>query len=241
MPQITHMNQSCHPHERVTPHAWISHVTGKVWMTRIARKNESCHTYECVTPHTWISHVTGKVWMTQIAHMNASNHTYKEVKSQVKSHTTDPSYVNDSCQTYEWVMPHVRMRHVSHEPLITNEWLRLHIWMSHATHTNASRHTWKTNHVWMTQITHINVSPHTCRSVQLAYREFREKKLQVIKGIYVLHCATLCCKVLQSVAVRYNVLHNVFQCVFYQNGPCNLCVVVCCSVLQCAAVCCSVL
>jgi len=45
--------------------------------------------------------------------------------------------VNESCHTYEWVMSHIWMSHVTH----TNE--SCHIRMSHATHTNKSWNTYE--------------------------------------------------------------------------------------------------
>jgi len=65
--------------------------------------------------------------------------------------------VNESCHTYEWVMSHIWMRHVTH----TNEschsygWVMLHIRMSHATHTNASCHA---DMLWTSHVNYTNES-----------------------------------------------------------------------------------
>ena len=83
----------------------------------------------------------------------------------------------------------------------------------------------------------------------------------------VLQCVAVCCSALQCVVVRYSVLQlsavscselqcftvicsvlHGFSCTNRTKNPnryrcvvlCNLCVAVCCSVLQCVAVCCSV-
>ena len=53
------MHKSCHTHEWVMSHIWMSQVT---------HMNESCHTYEWVMLHIWMSHVT---------HMNKSCHKYE--------------------------------------------------------------------------------------------------------------------------------------------------------------------
>ena len=58
---VTHMNESCHTHERGMSHAGMRHV---------AHMNESCHTYERVMSHVWMSHA---------AHMHESCHAYEWV------------------------------------------------------------------------------------------------------------------------------------------------------------------
>jgi len=70
--------------------------------------------------------------------------------------------MNESCHTYEWVMSHIWMSHVTH----MNDWVMSHIWMSHVTHMNdtyeshmnESCHTygWITyecvvSHIWMNE------------------------------------------------------------------------------------------
>ena len=59
------------------------------------------------------------------------------------------AHANESCLTYEWVIPHM--------PCLTYEWVMFHIWMSHVSHMNESYHT---HHV-----THINESCHSCECV----------------------------------------------------------------------------
>jgi len=50
--------------------------------------------------------------------------------------------MNESCHTYEWVMPHIWMSHVTHinKSCHTYEWVMSHIWMSHVTHINEAYH-----------------------------------------------------------------------------------------------------
>jgi len=66
------------------------------------------------------------------------------------SHVT---HVNESCQSYEWVMSHMWMSHVNHmnESCYTCEWVMSIIWMSHVTHVNESCHTYECvmSHIWM--------------------------------------------------------------------------------------------
>jgi len=80
--------------------------------------------------------------------MNESYHTYELVISHVwMSHVT---YVNESCQTYTWVISHV--------------------WMSHITQVNAShhKHKWVVLHVWMNHIYRcICIIIHLCTSMYI--------------------------------------------------------------------------
>jgi len=139
------MNESCHSHERVMSHIWMSHGT---------HMNESYHTHEWVMSLTWMSHVT---------HMNESCHSHEWVMSLTwMSHGT---HVNESYHTYEWVMSLTWMSHVAHmnESCHSHEWVMSLTWMSHVTHMNESCHTyeWVTSHTWMSHVTHMNESHHS--------------------------------------------------------------------------------
>ena len=52
---------------------------------------------------------------------------------------------------------------------VTYEWVMSHISMSHVTHINESCHTyqWVMSHVWMSPVTHINESCHTYTSTSV--------------------------------------------------------------------------
>ena len=73
--------------------------------------------------------------------------------------------MNESGHTYEWVISHIWMSHVTHmnESCHTYEWVRSHIWMSHVTHMNEACHTyeWVMSHIWMSHVTHMKESCHT--------------------------------------------------------------------------------
>jgi len=75
--------------------------------------------------------------------------------------------MNESCHTYEWVMSHIWMSHVTHmnESCHTYEWVMSHIWMSHVTHMNESCHTyeWVMSYIWMSHVPHTNES---CRTYE---------------------------------------------------------------------------
>ena len=64
MSHATHIDESCHTHEWVMSHTWISHVP-HISMSHAKHMNESCHTYEGVMSHIW-------------AHTNKSRHMTSE-------------------------------------------------------------------------------------------------------------------------------------------------------------------
>ena len=115
-PCVTHMNESCPTYEWVMSHTYecvISSSHSPVsheWMSDATNMNESCPTYKCVMSnicrHSLYSNSTrGPVslsWMSHVTHMNESCHTH----------------VNEWCRTYEWVMCHLWMCHVT----LMNEW-----------------------------------------------------------------------------------------------------------------------
>jgi len=89
-----------------------------------------------------MSHATRVVWMSHGTHTNESCHTYEWVMPHLwMSHGT---HTNESCHTHKWVMPHIWMSHATHmnESWHTYEWVMPHIRMSHATHMNESCHVW---------------------------------------------------------------------------------------------------
>ena len=81
------------------------------------------------------------------------------------------THMNASCHTYEWVMSHTWMVHVTHkwchitrmdESCHTYDSFMLHIWMSYVTYMNESCHTceWVTSHARMSHVTHEWVTSH---------------------------------------------------------------------------------
>jgi len=67
--------------------------------------------------------------------------------------------MDESCHTYQWVMSHISMSHVTrmNESCHTYEWVMSHIRMSHVTHTNESCHTyeWGMSHICKKPVIHI--------------------------------------------------------------------------------------
>jgi len=142
---VIQINESLHTNEWVTPRKWMSHGV---------QTNESWHTCKCVTSHfhatpqhhsSWVTpytciYIYMYEWntlhrrMSHGTYMNGSCHTSN--RSAVA--TAAPLHVNESRHTYEWVMSHM--------------------WMSHVTHMNESCHTYERgmSHIWMRHLTHMN-------------------------------------------------------------------------------------
>ena len=129
-----------------------------------------------------------------ITHVHESRHMYEAGMSHIWT---------SLCDTYEWVM--------------------VHVWISHVTHMNGSRHTckWVMSHTWMSHVTHRN---EPCRTYGWAMYDVSVATQRQC----VLQCVVVWCSVLQCVAVWCSVVQcGAVRCSVVQ------CVAVCCSVLQC--------
>ena len=198
-------------------HIWIRHVTYD-WV--MARMNES---YD-----VWMSHVAYE-WV--VSHINESRHTWM-------SHVThDGTHMNET-------------RHIRHEQVLYS------LQRQHAQWTLQTKR--KNNLSTYSGMTH---SINTRDLVRLNYRRVCSRKISPVTPFPTAHTThgygvrihwyvhiwhTLCCSVLQCVAVCCSVLQCGAVCVAVR-GYTDMCiysahcVAVCCSVLQCVAVCCSVL
>ena len=114
------------------------------------------------------------------------------------------SYMYESCHTFEWVMSHTRMCHVTHmnESHHTREWVMSHLWTSHVTHTHASCHTheWVLSHVWICRVTHVKQSCHTQKWVISAYEN--TDTVFPYTRICMRHVCVIC-------------MHHVYMCVYF--------------------------
>jgi len=164
------MSESCHTHEWVMSHTWMS---------QDSRINESRHTPHflspCarklsgwVMPHTWMSHVMQKteshhahVWVmsrTWMSHVTCINESCTHLTSYLLALESSRG---ESCHTHEWVMSCKRLSHIMHmyELCHACKWVASHalwvtshtsllvslpskpLWMSHDTHMSESCHT----------------------------------------------------------------------------------------------------
>jgi len=153
MSHVTHINASCHTCQCVVAHirqgicGWYAegvlelHVMAHIRMSHVTHMNESCHTYGWVMSH---------ISMRRGTHINISWHIFDgefvdgmlmEFPDRMSWHT----HKNESCHTYEWVMSHKSMRHVTHisASCHTHQCVMSHTSMHHVTHINASCHTYQ--------------------------------------------------------------------------------------------------
>jgi len=108
MSDVTHMNESRHTYECVTPHIWMGHAT-RMNASCLAYMDESCHIFKLVTSHIWMSCVT---------RTHETCHTHGWVMSHIWR--SDGTGVNELGHTYEWVVSHIWTCHITHMG-----WLRL--------------------------------------------------------------------------------------------------------------------
>ena len=120
-------------------------------------------TWEVTRRTVWLFHV----WL-KACHDSYNDSFLQSVTCLQNSSTCVKLNVclSQSWHTYEWVVSHIWMSHVTHmnESWHTYEWVISHIWMSRDTHMNEScRHTyeWVMSNIRMSRLTHMNESSHT--------------------------------------------------------------------------------
>jgi len=97
MHHTTHVNESYHTCECITPHSCdAAHhtcdcITQHMWMHHTTHVNASHHTCECITPHVWVNHTT---------YVNASHHTWE----CITPHSCDASHHTCECITQHMVV-----------------------------------------------------------------------------------------------------------------------------------------
>ena len=140
--------------------------------------NEPCHINQWIVTHVWKLHVTyvNKSCNTQqrlegLHHEHVVTNVVTNDKASVSGRSTCTNLIsninlirniNESCHTYEWVMSHIWMSHVTHmnESCHTYEWVMSHIWMSHVSYQShqeyqCSCHTYESCHtLWESCYTH---------------------------------------------------------------------------------------
>jgi len=155
------IDESCHTHDGVMSHVWMSHVP-RMNVPILQMSDKSYHTHEWIMSPTQICHDT---------HIYEACHTCKWVVSHTwMSHIT---HMNESCHTHDWVMSHIwsvtshmNMYH-SHEYAIphthhSREYVIPHTWICPVTHI----------HTWNRKKSHDSLRAcHSC----LKYKE-KEKK-----------------------------------------------------------------
>ena len=160
-------------------------------MSLVTHMNQSCQTSECVTWH---------ISVLLHCHVPLLKCTCAcESKCACHMWISKGAHIDESRHTYEWVLPHVRMSHVTHinELCYTNEWMTWHI--SALLHT----HEWVLPHIWMNRVTHISAAAlprargNTSARARLRCRLLRS---------WWSRTGFMCCSVWQCVAVFGSVL-----------------------------------
>ena len=148
MSRVTHMNESCSSYEWIMSDIWMSRVTdmneschryewvmSQIWMSHVTHVNEPWHTREWVTWNIRMSHVMHMnnfidafSCVSWLIHMCDVTHSYlwydpficvtRLIHMNNRCHS-----INQSCQTYGWLMSHIWTSHVTHmnEPCYTYE------------------------------------------------------------------------------------------------------------------------
>jgi len=105
----------------------------------VARTNASCRTYECVMSHVGMRHVTRTNVTCNLRLTNLRCHsmdkTYQQYEWALICQRLLVPYTNMSCHTYECVMSHTRMRHVTraNTSCHTHECVMSHVRTRHLT------------------------------------------------------------------------------------------------------------
>jgi len=139
--------------------------------------------------------------------------------------------IKASCHTYEWVMSHIQMSHVTHMNVSCHLWLRLHV-----THMNESCHTyeWVMSHIWMSHVTHMNESCHKwiCHVTYKCVIPHMNASCRIwlshvtYEWVCLCICLSLCLCISMSLCLHVFVSMGLFVCL-------SVCLCVCVSVCLC--------
>ena len=149
--QISQQDNVCRQHEyRAVSATWWTPCHVRV--SRVSHLNESCFIYDGPCPtYEW---VMSYIWMRHVPLMNEScvlhmGQVCRQHERGCVFTTRDTlSRADESCLTYEWVMPRMN------ESCLTYEWVMSHIWMSHVSHMNESEFC----HIYERFMTHVCMS-----------------------------------------------------------------------------------
>ena len=142
---VTPINESCHTYKRVRSHKWMRHVT---------RMNEWHHTRECFKSYISLE-CTSHVSLHTLAKIHTRTHTHTHTHRNV-GNSSLTCRVYPRC-TYEWVMSHLYTSHVLYinASCHTHEWCIPHAYESIVPHTCKRRFT-HMNALWRLQYIYEN-------------------------------------------------------------------------------------
>ena len=129
----------------------------------VCRKQTSCVTSANESRDIWMSHVT-REWV--MAHPSCHFWMWRVTNELVVPQTDASGY------TYEWVMSHTQMSHVTYrnESWHICEWVMSHIWMSRAANRCVMSYMSASCHTWMSHVTYEWVMSHTWHEHRLFSR-----------------------------------------------------------------------
>jgi len=135
---VTHMNETCHIRDE-SQHmcTWVQTewLIVHSWMKRrhVTHMNETCHIrdesqhmctwvqtewlivhYMCDMTHSYVWHDSWDIGVTSLHPHECRLSDWLFIHGW--SNVTPIPHMNESCHTYEWVMSHIQMSHVTHIP-----------------------------------------------------------------------------------------------------------------------------
>jgi len=154
----------------ISPHRGSLWLPILSWLNLKANKDYFSYEHEWQT-HEWHTHE----WYTHEWHTHEWHthewythdwHTHEWVMSQSTLSCAQPNYANESCVTYEWVMPHIWMRHKTSHATRMNKSCHICEWVisqntphyAQPHYINALCVTYEciVCHIWMHCVSHMN-------------------------------------------------------------------------------------
>ena len=141
---------------------WMSDVT-HMWMSDV------CVSYMCDVCVTWLIHIC-VTWLIHMCVWRDSFICVWRVCDVTHSYRHD-THLNESRHTYEWVMAHTWMSHVTH----MNEW--------HHTFMNKSRHTYECliSHIHKPHVTHTHKQQQASHAPMYNFYDFYHPHGHLVK------------------------------------------------------------
>ena len=129
----------------------------------------TCLTHVCDRTHSYVWHDScdmahSFLWYDSFMRVTWLIHMCDMTRSHVwhDAFICVTGLMHAASYTYEWVMPHTWMSHVTHvkESCHTYDYVMSHTWMGHGTQMNESRHThgWVMSYTWMGHVPTLNLA-----------------------------------------------------------------------------------
>jgi len=162
--------RSCHTHELVISHTWMSNVA-----------------------HIWW--VISRAWVVSRAHKSHVPPTNKSCRtctcSGCQQDTVVERHVNKSCLSYKWIMSHVHESCLTCMSHVLRAWVMSHVWMSNVPRINKSLHSCTCSGCQQDTVVgeHVNKS---CLTYKWVLSHLNESCLRVMSHIRISHVLHVC-------------------------------------------------